>query len=334
VPRFSPSDVSVVIPTYNAEKSIATLLESIVEQDQKPGEIIVIDDCSTDKTTSIVRGFPVRLLIQEKNGGPAKARNRGVKEAIGKVIMFLDADTLLCNGSFRAMLVGFERKEDIHGQNGVCHESPLNRGWSVSYKAAVERSWADDIGDWDDRSRCINARVGAFTRESLMERGGFDEQYPFASVEDHEFGMRYTQKHKIYTNKHLIVRHHFPGFLKTLKNYWQRTYEIAQLTEKYKGVIASGGLSYGSAAQYIWAVLLLSFGLIAFFASWAAVLLPIFLVGFIFSSRNLVKRLFKKGILFGLFGISLHAFYGVVMILAVIYYFLQRGLTPLRRKKC
>ncbi len=85
--------VSVIIPAYNAERYIADAIESALGQTLPPYEIIVVDDGSTDGTADVVRryGEPVRLLLQ-RNRGPAAARNRGLMEARGEFVAFLDAD--------------------------------------------------------------------------------------------------------------------------------------------------------------------------------------------------------------------------------------------------
>lgn len=87
--------VSVVIPAYNAEPYLDECLRSVLTQTHPVIEVIVVDDGSTDRTRSIAESFgaPVRLL-QQKQGGPARARNYGVREARGEWIAFLDADDL------------------------------------------------------------------------------------------------------------------------------------------------------------------------------------------------------------------------------------------------
>lgn len=93
-------EVSVVIPLYNAEKYIGYAIDSVLSQSFNDWEIIVIDDCSTDKGPEIVNAYKeklpnkIYLYISEKNSGPAFSRNRGVELARGKYIAFLDSDDL------------------------------------------------------------------------------------------------------------------------------------------------------------------------------------------------------------------------------------------------
>lgn len=89
--------VSIIIPAYNAEPWIGEALASCIGQTWKNIEIIVVDDGSTDATPGIVEAIEdSRLqLFQQKNAGAAAARNRGIQEALGELIQFLDADDIL-----------------------------------------------------------------------------------------------------------------------------------------------------------------------------------------------------------------------------------------------
>lgn len=83
---------SVVIAAYNMERTLGATLESVLAQDYDPVETIVVDDGSTDGTAAVVRSFAgVRYLHQER-AGPSAARNRGVAEASGDFVAFVDAD--------------------------------------------------------------------------------------------------------------------------------------------------------------------------------------------------------------------------------------------------
>jgi glycosyltransferase involved in cell wall biosynthesis len=85
--------VSVVIPTYNYGHYIREAIDSALAQTYPVHEIVVVNDGSTDNTTEILKSYGSRIrLCEQANGGPAKARNRGVQECRGELIAFLDAD--------------------------------------------------------------------------------------------------------------------------------------------------------------------------------------------------------------------------------------------------
>ncbi len=94
----SALDVTVVTPTFNRARLIGRALDSVRLQTRRPAEIIVVDDCSTDGTPEVARawgaahGMPVRVVVMERNGGPAVARNRGIELATTRHVAFLDSD--------------------------------------------------------------------------------------------------------------------------------------------------------------------------------------------------------------------------------------------------
>jgi len=86
--------ISVIIPLFNKKDTIIKALESIFNQTVQPLEIIVVNDGSTDGSVELVEQVkhPLTRLINQKNAGVSIARNRGINEAKGDWIAFLDAD--------------------------------------------------------------------------------------------------------------------------------------------------------------------------------------------------------------------------------------------------
>ena len=89
--------VSVIMPAYNAQETITESIQSVLSQSCGNCELIIIDDCSTDKTAAIIKSFAdnrIRYVLNEKNLGVAASRNRAVELAQGEWIAFLDADDI------------------------------------------------------------------------------------------------------------------------------------------------------------------------------------------------------------------------------------------------
>lgn len=116
-----PGLVSVVIPAYNAGNFIEHCLKSIVSQNYRPMEVIIVDDGSKDCTASIVETFAQKhrdeqtsfLLIRQENGGPSRARNRGIAEARGEWVAFLDADDQWTCDKLTTQVVYHQNHPDI-----------------------------------------------------------------------------------------------------------------------------------------------------------------------------------------------------------------------------
>lgn len=91
--------VSIITPTYNSEKFIAETIRSVQNQTHKNWEMLIVDDCSSDKTVDIIQQFMeddyrIHLVRLNKNSGASKARNEAIKLVKGDYMTFLDADDI------------------------------------------------------------------------------------------------------------------------------------------------------------------------------------------------------------------------------------------------
>ena len=91
--------ISIVVPVYNAERFIEETIKTVLNQTYEKWELILVDDCSKDNSKQIIEKFMqndsrIKYYCQEKNGGPALARHKGIDLSTGNYICFLDADDL------------------------------------------------------------------------------------------------------------------------------------------------------------------------------------------------------------------------------------------------
>ncbi|PWG61714.1 glycosyltransferase family 2 protein [Spiribacter halobius] len=181
--------VSVVVPAYNAAWCLARAVDSVLAQDYRPIEVLVVDDGSTDATAAIAEGYgdPVRL-IRKPNGGLSSARNAGIAEAKGELIAFLDADDWWLPGKLQAQV------ELMQAQPGLAFCSTATR---------VVDAEGDDRGVWGcpavtrsplhaifERNAAVAGSGSAVLarREALKQAGPFDEA--LRSLEDVDQWMR------------------------------------------------------------------------------------------------------------------------------------------------
>lgn len=176
--------VSVIIPTYNRRMQIMHAIESVLAQTAPVDEIIVVDDGSSDDTVAAVRErFPsgVKVLTQ-KNAGVSAARNRGVREARGEWIAFLDSDDIWFPEKIARQL---EALQAMEGEPGLCFTDNLFGGNpQMSYSRFEETGFVGGAksGILHDPARYIvGGREPFFTSSLLIRRslldelGGFDE---------------------------------------------------------------------------------------------------------------------------------------------------------------
>ena len=89
--------ISIVVPVYNSEKFIEETVQCILGQTYQEWELIFVDDCSKDRSVSVIQGYQdprMRLYQNSKNMGPAYTRNQGIAKARGRYLAYMDADDL------------------------------------------------------------------------------------------------------------------------------------------------------------------------------------------------------------------------------------------------
>lgn len=125
--------VSVIIPAFNEKKYIAHCLESLKQQEDKPDEIIVVDNNCTDQTIKIAKKYLVRI-IKEKKQGIVFARNKGFNAAAGDILARCDADSILPPNWIKKIKINF-KKNKIAGVTGpvVFYDLPLKANFSILY---------------------------------------------------------------------------------------------------------------------------------------------------------------------------------------------------------
>lgn len=106
--------VSVIMPAYNSSAYIAEAIGSVLDQDYGNLELIVVDDGSSDDTTALARSFGEKVtVIEQANSGPAAARNRGVMQARGELLAFMDSDDVWAPGKVKAQVDYLQQHPDV-----------------------------------------------------------------------------------------------------------------------------------------------------------------------------------------------------------------------------
>src|ERR1051326_6962089 len=112
--------VSVIIPTYNAEKFLAETISSVLNQTYSDLEVIIVDDGSTDNTFNVAERFtndPRVKILKQKNQGVSAARNSGYAISKGEFISYLDADDVWMKNTIELWIEKFKTDEAF----GIVH---------------------------------------------------------------------------------------------------------------------------------------------------------------------------------------------------------------------
>jgi len=213
--------VSVVVPAYNAGRTIAACLKGLLTQSVAPEgyEVTVVDDGSSDETREIVGKYGVRLIEQPRKG-PAAARNRGVAEARGEIVLFTDADCVPAENWIAEMVRPFDDPEVV-GVKGVYltqQSGIVPRFVQCEYEERYDRMARRRRIDF------VDTYAAGYRREVFLQERGFDVRYPNASVEDQEFSFRLSERgYKMVFNPAAVVYHQHP---ETLAAYLKRKFNI------------------------------------------------------------------------------------------------------------
>lgn len=311
--------ISIVIPTYNSAKFMPALLESIFKQAVEDMEVIIVDDCSTDNTVETVEKYPVRVIRMEKNGGPARARNRGVDEARGDIIFFLDSDVIVLEGTVQEVKDYFIKNPGANCVIGVCATEPLNKGFVPKYMAMFE--YIHLLGTRDNKVSVFAPRCGAIKKELFQSAGGYDESYKGADVEDFELARRINRIDSILLNPKMLVRHQFVNnFEEAVRNYFKRAVMWIHLFIKDKQLDNAGPTSPSNGIAAICSFLsLLSLLFVPVLPS-ARYFFILFMVVFLFMNLkwwNFMRK--EAGLQFSLKALVLNYLLGIDIIIASMY---------------
>ncbi|PYM09402.1 MAG: hypothetical protein DMD82_00290 [Candidatus Rokuibacteriota bacterium] len=157
--------VSVVIPVYNGERFVAEAIHNVLDQEYPALEIIVVDDGSTDRTEAAVRAIPVELhYFKQENLGPAAARNRGIRDASGDYVAFLDVDDLWPPHTLATLMDELLRHPELDLVQGYSQVTEYEDGAGVyEYRGNPMESFPYSIATALYRKRVFD-RVGLFDK--------------------------------------------------------------------------------------------------------------------------------------------------------------------------
>lgn len=193
--------VSIIVPIYNTEKYLEACLSSIKNQTHKNLEIILVDDGSTDNSAKIIDAFAKSdrrvKTIHQKNAGQSAARNRGLKEATGDFISFIDSDDRVDQTFIEKLLAPYQdadtsitvcgvhyKRLAIHSAEDVYINHLRPRKKHESKKSYILYLLAIDGRMYSSVNKLYHAKIAKTLK--------FDESLNFA--EDTKFVLNYLQK--------------------------------------------------------------------------------------------------------------------------------------------
>jgi glycosyltransferase involved in cell wall biosynthesis len=220
--------ISFVIPAYNEEHYIGNCLASIIRNKTTDFyEIIVIDNASTDKTGEMAAGFPGVRVVREPMKGLTKARQRGLMEAKGDYIAYLDADTEMPPAWPTTLRREFEEHPEI-----VCLSGPFHYNDLPSFQNFIARLLWTISGPptyWITGFMVLGANFVA-RRDALIKIGGFDTSIAFYG-EDTDIARRLSAVGKVRFKMNFFIMGSGRRIIKEglIKAFWTYTINYASV---------------------------------------------------------------------------------------------------------
>ncbi len=164
--NFTEGLISIVIPVYNAAPFLQDTIRTVKEQTYPEWELIFVDDASTDESLQLLQKFQednqrIEILSLPENGGPAAARNAGIRKAKGRYLVYLDADDVWDKDKLKKQLAfqkekdcafsftGYEFADETATRNGKVVHVPR----SISYEEALQNTTISTITVMFDRTK-------------------------------------------------------------------------------------------------------------------------------------------------------------------------------------
>lgn len=202
--------VAVVIPMYNAKKTIIRALSSLEKQTVKPSKVIIIDDGSKDKSIEIVKDYATISslnihLVTQKNAGPSAARNKGISLSSEELVCFLDADDEWKINKLEEQLATYVEKSKSHNV-GLVETFTIDSCEDFEIKRDTPLLKGKHFKDFLKANVVKGTASVMIPLKILKEFRGFDESLHYA--EDRLLWSRIAEKYDIFTvPEYLVIRH-------------------------------------------------------------------------------------------------------------------------------
>ena len=231
--------LSIVIPVYNAEKTLSSCLKRIYSANYKNFEVILVDDCSKDNTVKIAKQFKTKIIRLKTNSGAAAARNAGIKAAKNEITLFIDSDMIVNKDSFKKLINTFKDKT-IDGVTGNYPSTTITKDLLTYYQNLYTHYNYLSIGNGNIvQIKNFWTAFGA-VKTKILKQNLFDSS--FKGLEDIELGVRLANKgYKIVLNKDIQnIHNNYYNLKKFIKNYYSKARAWTDISSK-KGLLKYEG---------------------------------------------------------------------------------------------
>lgn len=250
----STSLVSIVIPCYNQASFLSEAIDSALHQSYSSIEVIVVDDGSTDETSSVARSYNQIRYVRQTNCGVTVARNVGLEMSCGAYVVFLDADDRLLPDAVETGVKNLEVNPDYALVFGTFHRIDVNGEKKGGPHFFELKPYG--FPDFLERNLIGNPGVALYRRGALLSVNGFDPTNQAAG--DYDLYLRITKLYPITCHTQVVLeyRRHggnmsddpavmLSGCLGALRKQWRTIKEDPSLKASYYRGISHWKEYYG-----------------------------------------------------------------------------------------
>lgn len=204
--------VSILMPVYNSERTIAVAIESCLQQTYRNIEILVLDDASTDNTVAVAEKYrQIRVLKHDLNKGTAAARNTLLREARGEFIAWLDADDTMMPERIQKQLIFMQRHPEVD----------IAGSWILTDNISLPKK------KLPLENRMITAHLwfkNCMIQPSVISRNFYTSEHIFYDerfyyMQDYELWLRLRNR-KVFANiPEFLTRYHFSSAIETKQKH-------------------------------------------------------------------------------------------------------------------
>lgn len=199
--------VSIIIPCYNQGSFLSEAISSALNQSYKPVEVIVVDDGSTDSTSSVAKTYDRVRYVRQANRGVTSARNLGITMSRGTYVVFLDADDRLLPHAVETGIKSLEGNLNYALTFGTFHRIDA-KGDKKSGPHSFELK-PYGFQDFLERNLIGNPGVALYRKCALLSVQGFDPTNPAAG--DYDLYLRITKLYPITCHIHTVLEYRRHG---------------------------------------------------------------------------------------------------------------------------
>jgi glycosyltransferase involved in cell wall biosynthesis len=257
-PRFS-----IVVPTYQRPEALRNCLTGIaaITAPRSDFEVIVVDDCSDQDPGYVVDSFTgdldLNLIRQERNRGPAAARNAGAGQARGDSLLFIDDDCIPSRD--------WLQRVDAHlkGNPGCAIGGTCRNGLTDNLYSVAQQMLMDYLYDYYNRDArhagfCPTNNL-AVPRQAFLDIGGFDTSFPFAAGEDREFSARWSREGGglVFVRDMPVYHQHVMGF----RSFMRMHFHYGRGARRFRKGEAMDSVHRGfEPGKFYWGLIVYPFG--------------------------------------------------------------------------